>query len=79
MRPGSRSRAERIVQRWRTLLAAVAADAEARVGEVRLLPAEEWEVVVAPTGSAGILPAEGEGAGRMPARPAGAAVVDLDA
>ncbi|HKH50102.1 MAG TPA: amino acid adenylation domain-containing protein, partial [Thermoanaerobaculia bacterium] len=37
--------AERIVQRWLTLLEAVANDPDARVGEVRLVGAEEWAVV----------------------------------
>ncbi len=39
--------ADRIVGRWLTLLAAIAEDGEARVGEIRLLGAEEWAVVAA--------------------------------
>jgi amino acid adenylation domain-containing protein len=68
--------AERIIRRWRTLLAAVAADPDARVGEVRLLPEEEWEIVLGsspstPPGTAGVSPALREG-GVLPA------VIDLD-
>jgi amino acid adenylation domain-containing protein len=40
------STAERMIRRWLTLLEALALGPEARVGEVRLLPAEEWNVIV---------------------------------